>query len=49
MKQKEKKEMIAKKDHVILQNDFYLVIKAGDDLKGIPEKYIPTLKAEKIL
>jgi hypothetical protein len=46
-----KKSLIAKKDHVILHNEYKLVIKEGDDLskKNIPEIYIPTLKTEKVI
>jgi len=50
---KEKKElsndMIAKKDHIIFKNDFKLVIKEGDNLKNIPDEFITTLKAEKVI
>lgn len=39
----------AKKDHVILQNDFRVDIKKGDDLSEIPERFYDTLKTEKII
>ncbi len=47
----ESPSLIAKKDHVIVQNEYKLVIKKGDDLskRNIPEKYIVTLKTEKII
>jgi hypothetical protein len=46
-----KQSLIAKRDHVIFQNDYKLEIKEGDDLskKDIPERFIPTLKAEKVI
>lgn len=39
----------AKKDHIIVQNDFKLVIKKGDTIKNLPGRYIPTLKAEQVI
>jgi hypothetical protein len=47
----ESHSLIAKKDHVIVQNEYKLVIKKGDDLskKNIPDKYAETLKVEKII
>ena len=46
---KPKKELIAKKDHVIVQNDFKLVIKKGQIIKNLPERYIVTLKTEQVI
>lgn len=46
---KSKKELIAKKDHIIVQNDFKLVITKGKPIKNLPEKYIITLKTEKVI
>lgn len=40
---------IAKRDHVILQNDFRADIKKGDSLDEIPEKFYETLKTEQII
>lgn len=39
----------AKKDHLIVQNEFRADIKKGDDLSDIPERYYETLKTEKII
>lgn len=39
----------AKRDHVILQNDFQVNIKKGDSLDDIPERFYETLKTEKII
>ncbi len=39
----------AKKDHVIVQNDFKLKIKKGEIIKNLPEKYIITLKTEQVI
>lgn len=49
--QDSKENMIAKKDHVIFQNDYKLEIKKGDDLSKevIPTQFIETLKTEKII
>lgn len=49
--QDNKINMIAKKDHVIFQNDYKLEIKKGDDLskKEIPKHFHETLKTEKII
>jgi len=46
---KPKKELIAKKDHVIVQNDFKLVITKGKPIKNLPQKYIETLKTEQVI
>ena len=42
-------EFIAKKDHIIVQNDFKLVIKKGESIKDLPTKYIETLKNEQVI
>jgi hypothetical protein len=44
-------KMIAKKDHVIFQNNHKIIIKKGDDLakKDIPEHFLITLKTEQII
>lgn len=44
-----KETWTAKKDHVIVQNDFKLVITKGEIIKNLPEKYIVTLKTEKVI
>jgi len=45
------KKLIAKKDHIILQNDYKLVIKKGDDLSKveIPDRFIVALKTEEVI
>ncbi len=40
---------IAKRDHIIVQNDFKADIKKGDNLDDIPERFYETLKAEKVI
>lgn len=56
MKKKEKVEMpmreeklAAKKDFVLLQNDVHIIIKAGDNLTGIPKRFMENLKAEGVI
>lgn len=44
-----KETWTAKKDHIIVQNKFKLVIKKGDIIKNLPEKYIETLKTEQVI
>ena len=39
----------AKKNHLIVQNDFRADIKKGDDLSKIPEMFYETLKIEKVI
>jgi len=39
----------AKKDFIILHNDFRADIKAGDDLSDIPDLYFQNLKTEKVI
>jgi len=39
----------AKKDHLIVQNDFRFDIKKGDSLKDIPERFYETLKIEQVI
>ena len=42
------KKLIAKKDHVIFQNDERYDIKKGDEVK-VPEKFLEVLKTEKVI
>lgn len=42
-------KLIAKKDFVIVQNEFHISIKAGQDLKDVPKVYIPNLITEGVL
>ena len=44
-----KETWTAKKDHVIVQNDFKLVITKGKLIKDLPVRYIETLKTEKVI
>ncbi len=46
---KAKAALVAKKDFEIHQNDYHLVIKAGDNISDVPEIYIPNLKSEGVL
>jgi hypothetical protein len=39
----------AKRDHLIVQNQFRFDIKKGDDLSEIPEHFHEALKAEKVI
>lgn len=41
-------KLVAKKDHVILQNNEKYIIKKGDEIK-VPEKFIATLKTENVI
>ena len=41
--------LIAKKDFIINFNDYRKVIKKGDKLGDIPEKFMPNLKTEKVI
>jgi len=41
-------KLIAKKDHVILQNDIRIEIKEGDEVK-VPERFIVTLRTENVI
>ena len=46
----EPEKLIAKRDFVISQNDFYLEIKKGDDLaESVPPAFYPNLKTENVL
>ena len=44
-------DIIAAKDHIILQNKYRLEIKKGDDLSkmDIPERFMIALRTEKII
>ncbi len=41
--------MFAKKDFVINQNGFHLVIKKGDDVSKVPQAFLQNLKTEGVL
>jgi len=43
------KQLIAKKDFEIFHNRYHLVIKAGDNLKDVPELYLANLKTEGVI
>ena len=45
------KEIIARRDFVICQNEHYYEIKEGDNVKelGIPSKFYDNLKTEKVI
>jgi hypothetical protein len=44
-----KSSLIAKKDFVISQNEYFREIKTGDDLADVPERFHDNLKVEKVL
>lgn len=44
-----KSRLVAKRDFVIHQNETHIVIKAGDDLSSVPEKYLENLKTEAVI
>jgi hypothetical protein len=41
--------LIAKKDFIIRQEPYERIIRAGDDLANVPEKYHPNLRTEGVL
>lgn len=41
--------LIAKKDFLIVHNDYRREIKKGDDLSDVPEIYHPNLRTEEVL
>jgi len=43
------RKLIAKRDFVIKQNEFYLEIKTGDDLSEVPKLYLENLKTEQVI
>jgi hypothetical protein len=45
----EPEDMVAKKNHVICQNEYYFDIKKGDDLSDIPERFHQVLKTEQVI
>jgi hypothetical protein len=48
---KTQRKRIAKRDFQLLRNDDLYLIKKGDDLDalGVPAKYFPNLKTEKVI
>lgn len=51
MTKKTQDSLIAQKDFVLFQNDFYLEIKKGDDIsdKKIPDHLFENLRTEQVL
>ena len=47
----EKKELIAKRDFLIVCNDYNITIKNGDDINklGIPDMFMQNLRTEKVI
>lgn len=43
------REMLAKRDFLIHQNEHHIEIKAGDDVSGVPEKFWPNLITEGVI
>jgi hypothetical protein len=48
-KQPAKEAMIAKRDFLIVQNDYRREIKTGDDISDVPERYHENLRTEKVI
>ena len=46
--EKKVKKLIAKKDHLIVQNDVRIEVKKGEEVK-VPERFLETLKTEKVI
>ncbi len=42
-------KLIAKKDFHIVQNEHDIKIKKGDDVSGVPQKFMPNLKTEGVI
>lgn len=42
-------ELVAKKEFMIVQNEYRREIKVGDDLKDVPEKYHANLATEGVI
>lgn len=47
--EKEVRTLKAKRDFVIVQNNFRLEIKKGDDLSNVPKCFIENLKTEGVI
>jgi hypothetical protein len=45
----ERPGLVAKKDFTICHNSFFLAIKAGDDLSGVPSIFLENLKTEGVI
>jgi hypothetical protein len=48
-RQRESQKLIAKKNFVLCQNEYIRVIKEGDDLADVPERFHPNLVTEGVL
>ncbi|BEV68537.1 hypothetical protein Bb109J_c1957 [Bdellovibrio bacteriovorus] len=42
-------KLVAVKPFIICHNDYFRLIKVGDDLSDVPEKYLQNLKTEKVI
>ena len=47
-KKKKVKKLIAKKDHLIVQNEVRIEIKKGDEVE-VPKRFLEVLKTEKVI
>lgn len=48
-KKKAATKLVAKKNFEIFQNEYHRVIKVGDDLSDVPERFHENLKTEGVL
>lgn len=46
---KENKKLKAKRDHEFMSDDGLYIIKKGDDISHIPERYHDNLRTEKVI
>ena len=46
---KAKQPLIAKRDHVVKQNEYFFDIKKGDDVSHIPPHFLEALKTENVI
>lgn len=44
-----KKAIIAKKSFTLVQNDVHIIIKEGDDLSRVPQRFFANLKTEGVI
>ena len=44
-----KPALVAKRDFHIVCNEDDILIKTGDDLSGVPEKYLENLRTERVI
>lgn len=49
LKPQRKKKVLAKKDWHIVQNQHDIKIKEGEDVSGLPKRFLEVLKIEKVI